>query len=84
MTEKSSPPPGSRTSESSIRRLSWYCRTLKTAGDFGEEHLSSRQLAKRNGVTSAQEACDQMVDGPGRRAGDKQHPWLAVDIPVSY
>lgn len=43
-----------RTSESSVRRLSKYYRTVVAAQKRGVTHLSSRELAEQNGVTSAQ------------------------------
>jgi len=39
---------------STIRRLSRYYRVLETAAEEDLTHISSNQLAERNGVTSAQ------------------------------
>lgn len=43
-----------KISESTVRRLSFYLRLLQEAADAGAETLSSEELARRAGTTSAQ------------------------------
>lgn len=59
----------SRISGSSVRRLSRYYRTLARVQKQGISHISSRELAERNGVTSAQVRKDLSTFGTFGKRG---------------
>lgn len=58
-----------RISDSSVRRLSRYYRTLQAAAASDQAHISSRELAEQNGVTSAQVRKDLSTFGNFGRRG---------------
>jgi len=58
-----------RISESTIRRLSKYYRTLKLLQETGVKTVSSESLAKHNGVTAAQVRKDLSCFGAFGRRG---------------
>jgi redox-sensing transcriptional repressor len=58
-----------RISESTIRRLSKYYRTLKLLQETGIKTVSSESLAKHNGVTAAQVRKDLSCFGAFGRRG---------------
>lgn len=59
----------SRISGSSVRRLSRYYRTLARVQKQGISHISSQELAERNGVTSAQVRKDLSTFGTFGKRG---------------
>lgn len=59
----------SRISESAVRRLSLYLRTLQEAHDGGVVTLSSDELARRGGTTSAQVRKDLSLFGSFGKRG---------------
>ncbi len=58
-----------KISGSSVRRLSRYYRTLVRVQKQGMSHISSRELAERNGVTSAQVRKDLSTFGTFGKRG---------------
>jgi len=58
-----------RISGSSVRRLSRYYRTLDRVQKQGMSHISSQELAERNGVTSAQVRKDLSTFGTFGKRG---------------
>lgn len=59
----------SRISESAVRRLSLYLRSLQEAHDAGVVTLSSDELARRGGTTSAQVRKDLSLFGSFGKRG---------------
>jgi redox-sensing transcriptional repressor len=60
-----------RVSESAVRRLSIYLRTLEELEREGEDTVSSRTLAHRAGTTAAQVRKDLSLFGSfGKRVSD--------------
>lgn len=58
-----------KISESAVRRLSVYLRLLRTLEQEGEELVSSRELARRSGATSAQVRKDFSLFGSFGKRG---------------
>jgi redox-sensing transcriptional repressor len=58
-----------RISESTVRRLSLYLRVLQEASGVGVETISSAELAKRGGTTSAQVRKDLSLFGSFGKRG---------------
>jgi redox-sensing transcriptional repressor len=58
-----------RISESTVRRLSLYLRVLQEAASIGLETISSEELAKRGGTTSAQVRKDLSLFGSFGKRG---------------
>jgi redox-sensing transcriptional repressor len=58
-----------RISESTVRRLSLYLRVLQEASTLGVETISSDELAKRGGTTSAQVRKDLSLFGSFGKRG---------------
>jgi len=58
-----------RISESTVRRLSLYLRVLQEASAGAQETISSEQLAKRGGTTSAQVRKDLSLFGSFGKRG---------------
>jgi redox-sensing transcriptional repressor len=58
-----------RISESTVRRLSLYLRVLQEASALGLETISSEELAKRGGTTSAQVRKDLSLFGSFGKRG---------------
>ena len=69
MEERASPSPNPRISDSTVRRLSRYYRSLMAAATQQREHISSRELGELNGVTSAQVRKDLSACGNFGRRG---------------
>ncbi len=69
MEERASRRVGPRISDSTVRRLSKYYRTLMSAAARQRENISSRELAEQNGVTSAQVRKDLSACGNFGRRG---------------
>ena len=62
-------PVDQRTSDPSVQRLSRYYRSLQAAAREGLEHISSSDLAGRNGVSSSQVRKDLSIHGNFGRRG---------------
>ena len=70
-----------RIADSTIRRLSLYLRHLEEARDRGVETISSDELARRGGTTSAQVRKDLSVFGSfGKRGLGYSVPELATEL----
>ena len=69
MGKKPERPVDQRRSDSSVQRLSRYYRSLQAAACEGLEHISSSELAGRNGVSSSQVRKDLSLHGNFGRRG---------------
>lgn len=70
-----------RISESTVRRLSHYYRVLEEVAAEGKRMISSRRLAEREGITSAQVRKDLSYFGSfGRRGLGYSVPHLREEI----
>ena len=71
----------SRISDSTVRRLSSYCRVLEELDREGRRRVSSKRLAERGGVSSAQVRKDLSYFGSfGRRGLGYNVPRLLEEI----
>ena len=81
MKEFTSPPPVKRIAESTVRRLSIYLRFLEEFEGNGLATISSDELARRGGTTSAQVRKDLSFFGSfGKRGLGYSVPELAAAI----